>query len=351
MGLWYRPAGLGVMLALLASPLDAQSAPSPTTASLRGLSVARDGAVWASGSNGTVLRSTDGGRSWELHPIPDAASFDLRDVEALSATVAYAMVAGNDTARIYRTANGGKTWARQYDDTRPGVFLDGIAFWDAAHGIAAGDPMDGRFLVLRTDDGGAHWTRLPAAAAPQALAGEAAFAASGTAIAVGPGGRAWLGTGGATGGDAAGRVFRSGDYGRTWEASVTPIPAGSASTGIFSVAFRDSMNGIVAGGDYANPRASRVNVALTMDGGRTWAVADSARATGYLSAVVYVGRGSGRRVVGVGTAGVFESPDDGRTWIRTDSTGYNAVAARGGGIVAVGERGRISAWKSRGSTP
>src|SRR5258705_1966309 len=109
------------------------------------------------------------------------------------------MIMASDTARIYKTTDGGQHWERQYDDTRPGIFLDGLTFWDEKHGIAMGDPMDGRFVVLRTEDGGAHWTQLATAAAPQALQGEAGFAASGTAITAGPGGRVWIGTGGSAG--------------------------------------------------------------------------------------------------------------------------------------------------------
>ncbi len=353
-GLKPRGGVLALILlqAAIGSSLEAQVAPasaSSVTASLRGLSAAADGTVWASGTNGTVLRSTDGGRSWELRPIPDAASLDLRDIEAVSQRLAYAMVAGADTARIYRTSDGGRTWIRQYDDTRKGVFLDGLAFWDASRGIAVGDPMDGRFLVLRTEDGGAHWAQLPAATSPTALPGEAAFAASGTAVAVGAGGRAWIGTGGVGGAGATARVFRSSDYGRTWEPSSTPLPSGSPSTGIFSLAFRDSLNGIAVGGDYADPGARRPNVAITSDGGRTWRLADSARATSYLSSVAYVnGQGGGATVVAVGTAGTFESPDDGRRWARRDSVASNAVAALPGSgtVVAVGEGGQTRMWRS-----
>src|SRR4029078_6898227 len=112
---------------------------------------------------------------------------------------------------------------------------------------------------------------------------------------------------------AAARVFRSSDQGRTWQASSTPIPAGSASTGIFSLAFRDSLNGVAVGGDYAHPGARRPNVAVTSDGGVTWQVADSAQATGYLSAGAYASH-DGRGLGGVGTRGPLTSLDRGADW-------------------------------------
>src|SRR5688572_10567538 len=94
--------------ATLVTPLLAQtSSPAP---SFRGLGIASDGTIWASGTRGTVLRSTDGGKTWETRSIPDATSFDLRDIEAVNATTAYAMVAGTDTGRTYKTTDGGTSW-------------------------------------------------------------------------------------------------------------------------------------------------------------------------------------------------------------------------------------------------
>lgn len=321
--------------------LRAQVSETGSTASFRGLGVAADGTIWVSGTGGTVLRSTDGGAHWNARPITDAQSFDLRDIEAVSATTAYAMVAGNDTARIYKTTDGGQHWERQYNDTRPGIFLDGIAFWDEQHGIAMGDPMEGRLVVLRTEDGGAHWTQLATAAAPLAQQGEAGFAASGTAITVGADGRAWIGTGGSAG---AGRVFRSADFGRTWQVSETPIPAGASSRGIFSLAFADFLHGVAVGGDYSDPQARRPNVAITKDGGKTWERGDTTTATDYLSAVAYMDA-EPLQLVAVGTAGMFTSSDGGKTWSRINTDSYNAVTA-GKRVVAAGEGGHVAIWPS-----
>src|SRR5204863_2956680 len=131
--------------------------------------------------------------------------------------------------RIYRTADGGAHWTLQFETREKGAFLDGMAFADAHHGFALGDPVGGRLFVLATRDGGRHWSRVQGL--PDPLPGEAAFAASGTAIAV-RGTFAWL----VTGGGALARCGRSSDGGATWRFAETPVPGGETS-GLFSVAF------------------------------------------------------------------------------------------------------------------
>ena len=51
----------------------------------------------------------------------------------------------------------------------PGTFYDAMDFWDNRSGIAFGDAIDGRLLILRTFDGGEHWEELPYGQRPQAL--------------------------------------------------------------------------------------------------------------------------------------------------------------------------------------
>lgn len=315
---------------------------SHTTASLRGLAVARGG-VWASGARGTYLRSADTGATWTTDSVPGAATFDFRGVAALDTTTAVLAVAAQDTARIYRTTDGGRMWSITYDETRRGAFLDAIALWDSARGIALGDPLDGRFVVLLTADGGAHWTRAPAAVLPAALPNEAAFAASNSCLIARPGGAAWF----ATGGGAVSRVFHTTDFGHTWIVAETPIPAGNAASGIFSLAFRDHLHGIAVGGDYEAPDSVRPNVAVTNDGGDQWTLADSAHVAKFLSGVTYAGSGADAPVVAVGSQGAWVSHDAGLTWSRVSSSPYNAVGSTSGIAIAVGPQGAVSTWAVR----
>jgi photosystem II stability/assembly factor-like uncharacterized protein len=315
---------------------------SPTTAELRGLSVVSARVAWASGQHGTVLRTVDGGTTWRADTVPGASALDFRAIAAVSPTTAHVLSIG-DSSRIYRTTDGGRTWTLRFTSGRPGSFFDAIQFWDARHGIAMSDPVGGRFLVITTSDGGATWQEVPAAGLPPALPGEGAFAASGTCLFVRGSRDAWLVSGGA----ASARVYHSRDRGHTWTVSDTPIRAGVSSAGIFSVAFSTAVDGVIAGGDYQQPKLRGRNVATTHDGGRTWAVADSLLSpSGYRSAVAYWPGSAGQRLVAVGLTGTDTSRDGGRSWSATDSVAYNSVAlvADGRRCVrgwAVGPAGRI----------
>ena len=204
-------------------------------------------------------------------PIPGASRLDLRAIYASIPNRAWAISSGladSGQAQIFH-ADDGVHWIKQFETKQAGVFLDAISFWDDEHGIALSDPVGGRLFVLTTDDGGASWTRVATDNAPPMLPGEAAFAASGTCLTVQGESNVWIGTGGG----ARARVFRSTDRGRTWSVADTPIHAGGASSGVFSVAFDDAQHGVAVGGDYSKPKEAFENVAITVDGGRTWKLA------------------------------------------------------------------------------
>jgi photosystem II stability/assembly factor-like uncharacterized protein len=316
---------------------------SPTSERLRGVSAASATVAWASGDKGTVVRTVDGGATWTRAVIPESESLDFRDIEAFGADTAYLLAIGNgDKSRIYKTEDGGKTWAVQFTNPDSRAFYDAIAFWDAKTGIAVGDPVDGRFTIIRTSDGGRTWARVPAANIPEALPGDGAFAASGTCLVVQGSRHAWFGTGGA----ARARVYRSTDQGFSWAVADTPIMAGNASSGVFSLAFSDTSHGIAVGGDYRLERETGDNLATTSDGGRTWALPGTTRLRSFRSAVAFVPGSQGRRLIAVGPGGTDTSADGGSGWAPIGDEGFHALSISAGGVAwAVGEGGRIAALR------
>ena len=323
-----------------------------TRARFRGLCVVDSRVVWASGTGGTVLRTTDGGRAWQPRPIPGTQDLDFRDIQAVDERTAYVLSIGEgEKSRVYKTTDGVTTWSLSYLNQDPKGFLDAIAFRDADHGLAFGDPVDGRFVVRTTEDGGRTWNSVPPEGMPPALPGEGAFAASGTCLVVVGDGRGWFGTGGAR----VARVFRSADRGRTWTAHETPVRAGSPSAGLFSLAFGDDGRGIAVGGDYKEPGRAELVAALTADEGRTWRRPAGRQPGGYRSAVAIVPGTRGRNLVAVGPTGTDASTDGGESWQPLGTTGFNAVgfAAPGAGWAA-GE-GLIARfegpWPGEGTRP
>ena len=275
-------------------------------------------------------------------------ALDFRDVQGVDANTAYLLSIGTgEQSRIYKTTDGGASWTLQFTNHNAKAFFDAFAFWDAMSGIAMSDPVDGKFVIIRTTDGGAHWQEVSSANIPNALEGEAAFAASGTCLTVQGKNNVWFGTGG---GKTA-RVFRSSDRGQAWAVSPTPIMAGNASSGIFSLAFKDARNGIAVGGDYKIEREAHDHVARTNDGGRTWTLLRGSQPTGFRSGVVYVAGAVAPTLVAVGPSGSDYSLNNGASWTGMAGDGFHAVSFAGatGAGWAVGEGGRIA--KFAGTVP
>lgn len=305
---------------------------SGVTARLRGISAVSAEVVWASGTEGTVIRTEDGGRTWRRLFVPDAQGLDFRDIDAVDERTAYVLSIGSGAAsRIYKTSDAGATWTLQFRNDDPKAFFDAMAFRDARRGFAFSDSVNGQFVILRTDDGGASWTRIPAASLPAALTGEGAYAASGTNVVV-RGEHVWIAT-------TASRVLRSDDSGRSWTVTQTPLATGP-SAGIFSLAFSDDSHGIVVGGDYKKETEAVSNAAVTIDSGRTWTAINGL--SGYRSAVAYL-PGTNHWLVAVGPSGTDRSNDGGKTWSAVPGPGFHAIGVppRARIAWAVGEKGSI----------
>jgi photosystem II stability/assembly factor-like uncharacterized protein len=270
-------------------------------------------AVWASGSNGAILFSSDLGKNWKRLHVSGGDSLDFRSIVAFDAKHAYVMSSGeSEKSRIYETKDGGETWKLEFTGKNPSFFLDALACNSQCYALS--DPVDGKFVLLSDHNNGS-WSELPGDGMPVALPGEGAFAASGTALTVDNDRGLYFGTGG---GKAA-RVFHSLDHGKTWTVTDTPIASGNASSGIFSV-LSTPWALIAVGGDYKDPNRPYRVAAHSQDEGKTWQLA-AQQPGGYRSAVAAL-YGS---ALAVGPNGEDISDDFGVHWKHIGSLDLNAV--------------------------
>lgn len=253
---------------------------STVESSLRGLNAVSEQVAWASGSKGTVLRTIDGGTTWENVSIAEADTIDFRDVQGFDENTAIVLSAGLP-AVIYKTTDGGKSWEQKYFTLKEGTFYDAMDFWDNQNGIAFGDAVDGRLLILKTKDGGETWQELPFEQRPIAKEGQGGFAASGTCLITNAKSDVYIGLGG-----QEASFFYSYDMGETWNKTITPIQSGASSEGIFSIAFKNEKEGLIVGGDFRGDSLTRINSAYTMNKGQSWfPVMASLSPNGYRSGV------------------------------------------------------------------
>lgn len=314
---------------------------SGVSAVLQAVSAVSEDVAWVTGHAAVVLRTTDGGATWQRLTVPgaEADSLQFRDVHAFDQNHAFILAAGPGTrSRIYRTTDGGATWTQQFANTDPDAFYDCFAFWDRNTGVVVSDAVGGRLIVRTTVDGGARWDRLPDGGVPGAMDGEGAFAASGTCLITAGRRHAWI----ASAATAGSRVYRSTDAGRSWTMTDVPLVTGQAS-GVASLAFRDTLNGIALGGRIAVGSDTSNHGALTRDGGATWTRTPRLPFPGAVFGAVYVPRSAAPVLVATGPAGLALSRDDGATWTLLSSNAYWAVGfASPTAGWAVGPRGRLT---------
>lgn len=339
---------------LLASSVSAraqtspwQIEPSETTADLRGVHAVGGGVVWASGTGGTVLRSQDSGFEWQQCAIPAGAEkLDFRAVWAWDDQAAIVMSSGpGELSRLYKTTDGCAHWTLLYTNPDKDGFWDALQFTDQDHGTLLGDPVGGAFTVLRTADGGKHWSRVSSPSSPGLHADPStagAFAASNSSLifaaqvlnSTDDGNFIyWF----VTGGTARSFVFHGQSLcspkayhqdpetcSLKWAVTSTRLPlATGTGGGAFSLSVLDGderiHHAVVVGGDYGKPAERAGTAAYWDETEKRWTAATQPPG-GYRSAVeiepdsATVENHDHARWIAVGPNGSDISSDGGKTW-------------------------------------
>ncbi|MDO3644721.1 YCF48-related protein [Mucilaginibacter sp. L3T2-6] len=299
--------------------------------SIRGLSVVNDSIAWVSGNRGCIGITRNGGKDWSWQQVKGFEKADFRDIEAFSDKNAVIMSSGTP-ALVLKTTDGGNTWQEKYRNTDTTYFFDAMDFADGKHGFILGDPINGKFLLMETNNGGETWH--PFNDAPTALQGEAAFAASGTCLRT-TGNQIYISSGGT--------VARLIIYNGSWHYAPLPITHGQASEGAFSLAIGRN-NGVIAGGDYAHDKkADSLITILNLHAGVRLATS-TIQPGGFQSSVEFL---KDNIFLSTGTPGSNITTDGGKTWKQIDTASFNVCrkAKHGKLVLLAGNGGKIGMLK------
>jgi photosystem II stability/assembly factor-like uncharacterized protein len=322
---------------------------SNTTADLRGIHSIGNGVAWASGTNGTVLRTEDSGYVWQTCAVPPGAEhLDFRGIQGFDANTAIVMSSGKgDLSRLYKTIDGCHTWKLVFTNPDPDGFWDAINFDRGKWGWLLGDPVNRMFVLFASDDGGKTWIRQQNKGLSADSKIQGAFAASNSSL-IGEYVAAQFGSGGIGGAfvyslrhvetclDCSSKEFESDREGRgnTWERQSVPIGSNSEASGIFSLAKTQQLpihdpehaRLVAVGGDYTKPNETSGAAAGSADLGKTWSAAQTPP-HGYRSSVAYYS--ATKAWITVGPNGTDISTDDGKNWrpVRPDPALHQAPDA------------------------
>ena len=303
--------------------------------SIRGLSIVNDKTAWISGSNGYIAITNDAGTTWEWQQIKGYEKSEFRDIEAFSDKEAVIMSSGTP-ALVLKTIDGGKSWQEKYIKTDSAYFFDAIDFIGDRHGYILGDPIKNRFLIMETKNGGETWEEIKNA--PNALPGEAAFAASGTCLRLSKNGTICIVSGG-----RSSRMIILSPNDNKWKYADLPIVHGKSSEGAFSLAIEKN-TGIIVGGDYAIDTKTDFTTALyTIQPYLKFSVPLKSP-EGFQSCVEHI---SDNICLSTGTSGSNLTTDGGKTWKRIDGTSFNVCrkAKAGKLVLLAGNDGKIAIFK------
>ncbi|MEI7898036.1 MAG: T9SS type A sorting domain-containing protein [bacterium] len=203
-----------------------------------------------------AAKTSDAGNTWQFFQIPATGDQFLPDVEAQSEDVCYYFVdtpTGNSD--IWKTTDGGGTWAKKTTTEFNGSWGDFIHLFGNDTLIALGDPVNGYYDIQLSNDGGDTWSRVPQSNIPPILSGEQGCGGKSFSVI---GNTIWFPS-------YKGRCFKSIDRGLHWTVSDVNS-AGGFQNG--NVCFSDPLHGIF----YLTSSPYNLNYSYykTDDGGTTW---------------------------------------------------------------------------------
>lgn len=325
--------------------LTAQQNPSITIKPLlnsksnfRAIAVLNDSTVWFANSSGKVGQVSINGNV-DFYTFKDKFKRHFRAIGSTKKDL-FALTI-ESPARLYKFRKNNFNQAAQlvYSEKHPKAFYDAMQFLDNKIGIAMGDPTDKCLSIVTTNDGGNSWQKKICANLPKSFVGEAAFAASNTNIATYKN-TIWIATGG-----LKSRIFISKNKGKTFKVYNTPFIQGKATTGIYSMAFYNTKNGFICGGDYTDKKAQLNNKALTTNGGKTWQIVANNALPGYISCVQYMPNSKGKKLMAVSTEGIYFSKNAGKSWVKLSDKGFYTIRFKDNNTAFLGGRGTISILK------
>ena len=140
----------GTLLGISASETAWKAFESPTHHLLLGGTFLDENQAWIVGAGGTIIRTADGGITWQRSNIAEAAARGVRLTAISFVNNGSGWVVGN-RGNIFHTADGGVTWLRQASGTEADLF--DVRFLSDREGWAAGAAG----TILHTSDSGGHW--------------------------------------------------------------------------------------------------------------------------------------------------------------------------------------------------